>query len=206
MITIESNWKHYFKNHHEGLGTTYERFILHRYFKQIRSEYLIQSVLEAPSFGMTGISGINSLWWALSGCQTAIVDHSKERIDLIKTVWQEIAFSANFIFNSNSFTTLPFKDHSFDLSWNFAALWFVPRLEEFLNELTRITKKVIFICIPNRSNFFYKLRMVSQRNSNFLYEKNINSAKIKKIMSKLKWQVEDQGFTRCSRLARYCDE
>jgi hypothetical protein len=56
---IDNNWKQYFEDFDEGLGTTYERFILHRYFEKIQSTCSIESVLEVPSFGMTGISGIN---------------------------------------------------------------------------------------------------------------------------------------------------
>ena len=65
MLLINSIWKKYFNNRNEGLGTTYERFILHRYFESIKNRYSIQSVIEVPSFGMTGISDINSMWWAL---------------------------------------------------------------------------------------------------------------------------------------------
>ena len=115
MIPINSIWKQYFKNHHEGLGTTYERFILHNYFKRIKSKYSVQSVLEVPSFGMTGVSGINSMWWALEDTHVTVVDHSQERIDLIENVWRELSLSADYIYNSNDYERLLFKDNSFDV-------------------------------------------------------------------------------------------
>lgn len=194
MIPINSIWKQYFKNHHEGLGTTYERFILHNYFKRIKSKYSIQSVLEVPSFGMTGVSGINSMWWALEDTHVTVVDHSQERIDLIENVWRELSLSADYIHNSNDYERLLFKDNSFDMGWNFAALWFVPNLDKFLRELTRVSRKVIFICIPNRSNVFYLLRKLSDKNSKSLYEENINPAKIRKIMLKYNWQINEKGY------------
>ena len=86
MLPINSIWKRYFTNHNEGLGTTYERFVLQQYFERIRNKFSIKRVLEAPCFGMTGISGINSMWWAIEGCSVTIADHGRERIDLIKKV------------------------------------------------------------------------------------------------------------------------
>ena len=194
MTFISSSWKQYFKNHHEGLGTTYERFILHRYFETIRNRYSIRSVIETPSFGMTGISGINSLWWAYKGCHVTILDDDKDRIDLIKEVWQEIPLPVDVIFQSYDYTSLPFEDNSFDMGWNFAAIGFVPNLNEFFKELTRISKRVIFICIPNRLNIFYRLRSMYQKKSDTIHEEHINPAKIKRIMSKLKWKIIEQGF------------
>ncbi|MBA7519516.1 hypothetical protein ES705_11595 [subsurface metagenome] len=194
MLPITSVWKQYFKNHHEGLGTTYERFVLHNYFKKIKSKYSVQSVLEVPSFGMTGVSGINSMWWALEATHVTVVDHSRERIDLIEKVWRELSLSADFIYNLNDYKRLPFEDSSFDMGWNFAALWFIPNLNVFLKELTRVSRKVIFICIPNRSNLFHLLRILSNKKSDNLYEENINPAKIKKIMLKYNWQINEKGY------------
>jgi len=195
MLFITSGWQHYFKNHNEGLGTTYERFILHQYFEKIKRNYSVQNVVEVPSFGMTGISGINSMWWASHGAKVTIVDQNRERIDLIKRTWQEVSLSADFIYQPHDYTSLPFGNNSFDMSWNFASLWFVPKLEEFLKELAQVTKKVLFICVPNRSNLSYLVRFFLKKNSNMnLHIDNINPAKIREIMQKLKWQLEEQGF------------
>jgi len=194
MRRISSTWQEYFCNRNEGLGTTYERFILHRYFERIKNRYEVQSLLEAPSFGMTGLSGINSLWWALEGVRVTVVDNRKERIEFIKSVWKELSLEATFLCDQSEYATLSFQDNSFDMGWNFAALWFVPRLEKFLNELTRVSRKVVFICIPNRLNILNRLRSVSKRNHPVLYEQNMNPAKIKRIMLRLKWQIQEQGF------------
>lgn len=140
-MSIIDTWEQYFSNNNEGLGTTYERFILHRYFEDIRTSYAIKSILEVPSFGMTGISGINSIWWAQQGTDVTVVDENEKRIGMIKTVWQRTGVSANFIFQKERYSPLPFQTRSFDMSWNFASLWFVRELEEFLTELMRVTKK-----------------------------------------------------------------
>ncbi len=195
MIPIISNWQQYFEDHHEGFGTTYERFILHQYFEKIKKEYTIQNVLEVPSFGMTGVSGINSMWWGYEGVQVTIIDSDKERIDLIRKVWQEVSLEATFIYHPNGYLSLPFEDHSFDMGWNFASLWFVSDLEIFLKELTRVTKKVIFICVPNSSNLLHFFRLIFQNNSDISHcTNNVNPEKIKKIMLNLKWKVDEKGY------------
>ena len=75
-MSIIDTWEQYFSNNNEGLGTTYERFILHRYFEDISTSFAIKNILEVPSFGMTGISGINSMWWAKRGTDVTVVDRN----------------------------------------------------------------------------------------------------------------------------------
>ena len=157
-ITITNCWRDYFSRPDEGLGTTYERFILHNYFDWLRSRYGISSVLEAPSFGMTGVSGINSLWWASKGAKVAVVDQSRERLEAIEKVWSGVGLSAEFTCQSPDSATLPFFDNSFDLAWNFAALWHVRDGETYLTELSRVTSKALFICVPNQQNVCWVLR------------------------------------------------
>ena len=194
MISITSNWREYFHSFDEGLGTTYERFILHGYFKKMRKEFLVESVIEVPSFGMTGISGINSMWWAMQGADVTVVDDQQERINYIKKVWQDTSLEADFIQCPN-YSALPFKDNAFDLSWNFASLWFVPDLTDFLKELTRITRTVVFICVPNRLGLGYICRRtLGADHSEGLHYGNIRPGRIKAVMRRLGWGVSEEGF------------
>ena len=195
MKYINSDWERYFKHRHEGLGTTYERFVLHRYFEKIKNRYSISSVLEAPSFGMTGISGINSMWWAFNDNRVSIVDDNEKRLDLVKEVWQEFSLDADFIYHPNGHACLSFMDDdSYDLVWNFAALDFVVNLENFLEELARVSKRVIFICIPNRLNMFNLFRMAFKGNLETRPVDNVDTDKIEEIMLRLNWQVEERGY------------
>ena len=43
----------------EGLGTVYERFRLNHFFDRLLDTYAINTVLEFPIYGMTGLTGIN---------------------------------------------------------------------------------------------------------------------------------------------------
>lgn len=195
MISIASNWQDYFRNPDEGLGTTYERFILHRHFERIKEQFSVRNVVEIPSFGMTGISGINSMWWALHGVPVTVVDEVIERIDLARKTWKDVSLEAEFVYLPRGVTSLPFRDKTFDMGWNFASLWFVPDLDTLLEELTRVTNRVIFICVPNRLGMGYISRLAFQRNDDgCLHRNNIRPGRIKRIMNRLHWRVFEDGY------------
>ncbi|MCP4650149.1 MAG: class I SAM-dependent methyltransferase [PVC group bacterium] len=193
-MAISTTWGDYFKNHHEGLGSTYERFILHGYFEDMKNKYGIENVLETPSFGMTGVSGINSLWWVAKKIPVTITDFDEERIHKIKDVWQEVALAVHIEHCAIDNKVLPFDDKAFDLSWNFAALWYISKLDNFLRELSRVSRKVIFICIPNKSNVFCKMRMKDAKQEGIPYPEHIDANKIKSFLKNLGWNLQKQGY------------
>ena len=149
-IPILKNWKNYFEDEDEGLGSSYERVVLNRKLQTICKHFAVKNVLEIPSFGFTGMSGINSVQLAKNGISIFLADHEKERLDMINSIWKKLNlnFQGKYLPDYNS---LPFEDNQFELSWNFSALWFVENLENFLTELSRVTSKVIFLNVPNRA-------------------------------------------------------
>ena len=190
-ITITSCWEDYFEKSHEGLGTTYERFILHHYFSELKTRYDVKTVLEAPSFGMTGVSGINSLWWAAQGAKVTVVDQSAARLDSIRKVWADTGLSAEFFCQDPSSTKLPYEDQSFDMAWNFAALWHVKDGDAYLRELSRVTKKTLFVCVPNKQNVCWVLRPHNPID----YEvKNIDLDRITSTLGNCGWRMSKTGF------------
>lgn len=194
FLSILDTWPSYFENWDEGLGTTYERFILHRYFEQLKSRYGVQSVLEVPSFGMTGISGINSLWWAAQGVTPTVVDDNEQRISQSQQVWDSIPLPVDFV-HHNPNETLPFDDGSFDLSWNFASLWFIKDIERFTAELMRVTRKVIFICVPNSNGLGYKLRYWMDKNlPQHFYPQNILPKSFVPHLTQHGWKLQRRGY------------
>jgi SAM-dependent methyltransferase len=108
-------------------------------------------------------------------------------------VWQDADVKGNFVFQKEGFSTLPFQTGSFDMSWNFASLWFVRELEEFLTELARVTKHIIFICIPNKRNALSMLVSDTRKHPD-VFPKNIAPATLKRIMGKAGWSCLEQGF------------
>jgi len=190
IITITNSWEDYFLKPDEGLGTTYERFVLHRYFSWLKARYDIHTVLEAPSFGMTGVSGINSIWWASQGSKVTVVDQSPIRLESIQKVWTETGLSADFFCQSPASAVLPFADGSFDMAWNFAALWHVKDGGKYLTELARVTKKALFVCVPNKQNVCWVLR---PHNSSDYELNNINTDWITSTLVPCGWRMVKTG-------------
>jgi methyltransferase family protein len=156
-IAIMKSWKTYFDtSRDEGLGSSYERVILNQKLDAIRRQHAVKTVLEAPAFGFTGLSGINSMGLARSGVAVSLLDHDQERAKRIRELWDEIRLplDAKYV---QDFSSLPFKSNTFDMSWNFAAIWFVQDLDLFIAELARVTSKVIVIGVPNRTGLGYWL-------------------------------------------------
>ncbi|RMF56298.1 MAG: class I SAM-dependent methyltransferase [Calditrichaeota bacterium] len=187
FLPILDNWEEYFQDPHEGLGTTYERFLLHELFSMLDEKFTIESVLEVPSFGMTGVSGINSLWWAQQGKQVVVLDDNKDRIEYIKQVWADLNLPVSIsLFNEKS---LQFEAKSFDLVWNFAALWFVNDLADFSNQLKRIARQVIFICVPNMNGIGFRWRLRQYPLPEKIRLENIEPNRIKTYFSDSEWEL-----------------
>ena len=49
------------------MRSVYERFVLNDFLLALQKEHGIETVLEAPLFGMAGVSGINSVALAQAG-------------------------------------------------------------------------------------------------------------------------------------------
>ncbi len=194
FLAVLSTWRTYFHDYYEGLGTTYERVLLHKIFRKLDEQYAIQSVLEVPSFGMTGVSGINSMWWAREGKTVTVVDTNAERLALIQQVWKRVGLSATFVQHEN-FNQLPFENQQFDLTWNFAALWFVPDLAAFVKEVQRVTRKVILISVPNHTGWGYRLREKYAVNLQGIHLENIRPSTVVRHFASQGWQlVESELF------------
>lgn len=197
-LPIIHNWQSYFTNPHEGLGSSYERIILNRLLLDLKNKYDIKSLLEVPIFGFTGITGINSVDLYLSGCDVTLVDHDKERIVCVDQILKDLDVEIK-VEKVESYNTLPFHDKSFDMTWNFSALWFVEDLNIFLSELSRITKKVILLCVPNQSGMGYRWQKAhSDIPSDIVFnENNINPSLIKTHMRKLDWHFVSEAYIDC---------
>ncbi len=67
-MTNENSWRKYLTDYNEGLGLVYERFVLNDFLEDLRSRHAVESVLEAPLYGMAGVSGINDVMLAAQWC------------------------------------------------------------------------------------------------------------------------------------------
>ena len=155
----EPSWQRYLTDYNEGLGLVYERFVLNDFLLMLRQRYGIASVLEAPLYGMAGVSGINSVALAQAGCQVTLVDDEPQRLAGVRRLWDELGLKVMLVdVGSGEWGALPFADRSFDLCWQWAGLWYLADAESLLRELVRCARKVIFVAMPNRWQVGYFLR------------------------------------------------
>jgi len=145
------------EEYNEGLGVVYERLVLNDYLHHLRERYHIEEVLEAPIYGMAGVTGINSVPLAQWGCRVTLVDTDAQRLKRVERVWQELGLPCTLVHLPN-LTSLPLPDGSFDLAWNWAALWYLDDVPALFRELARLSRNLVFVAMPNRWQIGYWLR------------------------------------------------
>jgi SAM-dependent methyltransferase len=187
-------WKKYLKDWNEGLGVVYERFVLNDYLDKLVDNFDIASVLEAPLYGMAGVSGINSVRLAERGCEVTLVDDNKERLAGITEIWRQLALTATFIHHQD-FGQLPFDDNSFDLAWEWAGLWYLPDAEALLRELVRVSRRLVFVAMPNNLQVGYLMRKYVIDRDFFpnVDEKWVQMGRIKKTLKTTGLTFVDEG-------------
>ncbi len=153
----EPVWKKYLTDWNEGLGVVYERFVLNDYLDQIVDRYRVKTVLEAPLYGMAGVSGINSVRLAERGCTVTLMDNHQERLDGVMQIWKRLDLPVILSYHDD-FNRLPFADNTFDLAWEWAGLWYLPDPAALLKELVRVSRHLVFVAMPNNIQVGYLLR------------------------------------------------
>ena len=157
-----SIWEPYLTNYDEGLGLVYERFVLNDFLDDLRRRARIQTVLEAPIYGMAGVSGINSVKLAQDGCQVTLVDDTPDRTEHVQRIWSELDLAPDLeTISPDQWGALPFPDASFDLTWNWAALWYLPDAAALLRELARVSRHLVFVAMPNNLQVGYWMRKLA---------------------------------------------
>lgn len=197
-IPIINDWEKFFRFPHEGLGSSYERVVLNSMLKNAVAKYGVENALESPSFGFTGVSGINLMSLADLGVKITLEDSDPERLELIAGLWEKLNRHLTAVHNPD-FRYLDHADDQFDLSFSFSALWFVPDLRIFLAELARVTGKVIFISVPNRAGIGYKLQLKDYSPQKYpdLKIGNIDPPSIISILKNEGWELAGSGFFDC---------
>lgn len=197
-LPIINNWKKYYNDFHEGLGSSYERIIINNLLDEIHKDYEIKTVLEAPIFGFTGVTGLNSVHLTKKGCDITLVDNDVERTELVKKLLSDMIVSCDII-HTDSFNDLPLTDKSIDFSWNFSSLWFVENLERYIQELIRITNKAILICVPNQSGLGYKWQKANSEvpKEIIFNEDYINPEIFVALLKENEWKLVKHGYFDC---------
>jgi SAM-dependent methyltransferase len=155
----EPPWQKNLTDYNEGLGVVYERIVLNQYLLNLQRKYALETVLEAPLYGMAGVSGINSVPLAQAGCKVTLMDSVPERLAGVKRIWGELGLADRAAFvGSSDLSRLPFDDGTFDLVWAWAALWYVPDAQQLIQEMARVSRGLVFVAMPNRMQIGYILR------------------------------------------------
>jgi SAM-dependent methyltransferase len=131
--------------------------VLNDYLDSLIDQHQVQTVLEAPLYGMAGVSGINSVRLAERGCRVTLVESNAERLAGVRRIWQALNLPATFV-RHYDFSQLPFAANTFDLAWAWAALWYLPDAAALLTELARVSRKLVFVAMPNQRQVGYLLR------------------------------------------------
>jgi SAM-dependent methyltransferase len=190
----EPTWQRYLTDYNEGLGLVYERFVLNDFLLALREKHGIETVLEAPLFGMAGVSGINSVALAQAGCDVTLVDEHAGRLAGVQRIWGELALPAHFLHHTD-WAHLPFPDSAFDLAWNWAALWYLADPVSLLRELVRVSRRVVFVAMPNRVQVGYLLRKyVLERDFvNHVDERWADIGRVRRVLEGAGLRLVDQG-------------
>lgn len=159
-IDPANTWRKYLTDYNEGLGLVYERFVLNDYLDGLRRRYNIGSVLEAPLYGMAGVSGINGVVFARAGLPVTLVDDTPERLEGVQRIWRDdLRLPVNTVLvPPDGWGALPFADRSFDLTWQWAGLWYLQNPAGLLRELARTSRKLVFVAMPNNIQVGYWMR------------------------------------------------
>ncbi len=193
-MQAEPTWKKYLTDYNEGLGLVYERFVLNDFLLKLKGRYAFQTVLEAPLYGMAGVSGINSVALARARSEVTLADDNAERLAGVERIWGELALPARFVL-VDDWSRLPFPDRSFDFVWNWAALWRLADPADFLRELVRCANDYVFVAVPNPVQIGYLMRKYVVE-PEFVHEVQERWTDIRLVSRQLSWlgvEILEQG-------------
>lgn len=160
MTDAANTWQRYLTDYNEGLGLVYERFVLNDFLADLANRFDVQSVLEAPLYGMAGVSGINNVVFAQQGIPVTAVDDTSRRLQGVRRIWEEdLRLPIDLVLvDAGAWDRLPFPDAHFDLTWQWAGLWYINNPAGLLRELVRTSNDLIFVAMPNNLQVGYWMR------------------------------------------------
>jgi hypothetical protein len=197
MTEPTNTWRKYLTDYNEGLGLVYERFVLNDFLEDLRQRHQIHSVLEAPLYGMAGVSGINDVTLARQGVAVTMVDDNEERIQGVRRIWeQDLQLPVNLVHTPpERWHALPFADRSFDLTWQWAGLWYIQNPAGLLRELVRTSRNLVFVAMPNNLQVGYWLRKLVIDREFFAHhdEQWTDISRLRRILEIEGVEIIDQG-------------
>ena len=197
VVDPDMVWRKYLTDYNEGLGLVYERFVLNDFLDALRIKHGIKSVLEAPLYGMAGVSGINDVIFAQKGVDVTMVDDNAERLAGVQRIWEEdLQLPTNLTHIApTEWDRLPFEDNSFDLTWEWAGLWYIRDPAGLLRELVRTSRNLVFVAMPNNIQVGYWMRkLIIDREFFATHDESwTNIGRIRRILEDAGVEIIEQG-------------
>ena len=181
----------------EGIGIASERFAMAKIIKRITKEYKIKSVLEAPVDGLMGIPGMNSVYFARQGAKVTVSSPSQKLLDNAQIFWKKLGLKKKVSFVPDPSFEFPFKDHSFDLVWNYCIF---ERFKDgsLLPIMKKLSSKYILITTQNCFNWGYPIHQYYHRKNNQTwdhgYPELMRLGYLKKTLKDAGLDIVETGF------------
>lgn len=137
----------------EGIGTVYERMVIDNYFRKLQADRGINTILESPTDGVTGVPGINSLEFARNGGRIWLTNPSQKMLDSAKRVWEQQQMVDQVQFTRCEVDDTPFDDGTFDLVWNYCIFERFRDPAPLVREMKRVSREYVLIMTQNANNF-----------------------------------------------------
>ena len=146
-----------------GLGTTYERIAVARMLEGLCERYRIESALEGPTDGITGIRGLNSIPLAQAGAAVELVLADESEVELAERVWDSLGLSDRLTVRQARDGRLDAEPGSFDLVWNFNSLPQVTRPDDLLSEMCDASRELVLVFTSNTLNYGFPVHRLHHR-------------------------------------------
>lgn len=119
---------------------------------------LIETFIEPGSSLLEAGSGSGALSAHLvqRGYRTTLLDQSPVALELSRQVYERFDLKGEFV--TGDLFGMPFSDDEFDCVWNSGVLehFSDERIVEGLMEMTRITRRLVIVLVPNAASVFYR--------------------------------------------------
>ena len=193
---IEKNLPDMAKDFDEGIGIASERYFVSKVIDYLMKNK-IRTVLEAPSDGLMGIPGMNSVFFAQAGAKVTLGSHSEKLLQNSKPFWNKLGFSDKINFSKLTDITLPFSEKQFDLVWNYCMFEHFLDADKLLKEMIRVSNKYVFIITQNVYNYGYPIHIRYHKKRDQVwdhgYSKWMKMGNLKKLFKKNNLKIVKAG-------------
>ena len=146
-----------------GLGTTYERIAVARLMARLADRYSISKVLEGPTDGITGISGLNSVPLARAGASVELVLGDPDEVALAERAWETLGLSDRVTIRATDGDSLGVEPRSYDLVWNFNSLPQVASADALLDEMCEASSRFVMVFVSNTWNYGFPIHRLHHK-------------------------------------------